>query len=451
MALKTNSRVVLFSSDRALEEGFDRVKQQALYWVFEDGDIGPSYEAALPGREAFCMRDVSHQCIGAEVLGLQAHNKNMMRRFAAVPCAETDWCSWWEIDRYGRPCPVDFTSNRDFWYNLPANFDVIDAIYRLYRFSGDGDYLNLPEIRHFVATSLENYVARWDRDGDGIPDRVPSDGRRGLSSYDESDFAKSRVKVGGDLIAIQARGTLSAAEMYGLRGQKELKRIYERRGAELVQRTLALRGPERGFAEGIGFENERIFTGRGHLKTMLYYHILPCELAREAAKSVWAEFPEMIIERACHVPEILFDYGMKEEALQALRAMVSPSLHRREYPEASFATVGAFATGLMGVAPNAALNEIATLSGLPDDMECALLHVPACGAELTVNHRGANETLVRNESGAPFTWKACFRGAGRIEGRDSETQPHPYTGEALTFAKIPLWPGEEAVCRFLPA
>ena len=255
MALKTNSRVVLFSSDRALEEGFDRVKQQALYWVFEDGDIGPSYEAALPGREAFCMRDVSHQCIGAEVLGLQAHNKNMMRRFAAVPCAETDWCSWWEIDRYGRPCPVDFTSNRDFWYNLPANFDVIDAIYRLYRFSGDGDYLNLPEIRHFVATSLENYVARWDRDGDGIPDRVPSDGRRGLSSYDESDFAKSRVKVGGDLIAIQARGTLSAAEMYGLRGQKELKRIYERRGAELVQRTLALRDPERGFAEGIGFEN----------------------------------------------------------------------------------------------------------------------------------------------------------------------------------------------------
>ena len=48
MVLKTNSRVVLFSSDRALEEGFDRVKQQALYWVFEDGDVGPSYEAALP-------------------------------------------------------------------------------------------------------------------------------------------------------------------------------------------------------------------------------------------------------------------------------------------------------------------------------------------------------------------------------------------------------------------
>ena len=249
MALKTNSRVVLFSSDRPLVEDFDRVKQQAFYRVFEDGSIGPSCEAALL---------VLMPC--AEVLGLQAHNKNMMRRFAAVPCAETDWCSWWEINRYGQPCPVDFTNNRDFWYNLPANFDVIDAIYRLYRFSGDDDYLNLSEIRHFMATSLENYVARWDRDGTGIPDHMLSEGRCGLTSYDESDFAKSRVKVGGDLIAIQARGTLSAAEMYSLRGQKELKHIYERRGAELVQRTLALRNPERGFAEGIGFENERIFT-----------------------------------------------------------------------------------------------------------------------------------------------------------------------------------------------
>mgnify|MGYP006888073524 CR=1 FL=1 len=55
MALKTNSRVVLFSSDRALEEGFDRVKQQALYWVFEDGDVGPSYEAALP--VSACQKD----------------------------------------------------------------------------------------------------------------------------------------------------------------------------------------------------------------------------------------------------------------------------------------------------------------------------------------------------------------------------------------------------------
>jgi hypothetical protein len=25
---------------------------------------------ALPNREAFCMRDVSHQCVGGEVLGL---------------------------------------------------------------------------------------------------------------------------------------------------------------------------------------------------------------------------------------------------------------------------------------------------------------------------------------------------------------------------------------------
>ena len=202
MALKTNSKVVLFSSDRAMEEGFDRVKQQALAWVFDEGDAGPTYEAALPGREAFCMRDVSHQCIGGEVLGLHAHNKNMMRRFAQVPCERTDWCSWWEIDRYGRPCPVDYASDSDFWYNLPANFDLTDTLYRLYRWSGDGGYLSDPDFGRFVAVTLENYVKRWDRDGDGIPDRVLSEGRRGLTSYDESEFARTRIKVGADLIAI---------------------------------------------------------------------------------------------------------------------------------------------------------------------------------------------------------------------------------------------------------
>lgn len=39
------------------------------------------YEAALPGREAFCIRDVSHQCLGAEILGQGKQNLNMLRKF----------------------------------------------------------------------------------------------------------------------------------------------------------------------------------------------------------------------------------------------------------------------------------------------------------------------------------------------------------------------------------
>ena len=448
MALYTNSKVTLFSNDRTLEEGFDRVKQQALHWVFDGGVVGPTYEAALPGREAFCMRDVSHQCIGGEVLGLHAHNKNMMQRFARVPSEKTDWCSWWEIDRYGRPCPVDYSSDEDFWYNLPANFDVTDAIYRLYRWSGDGDYLQDPDFNRFVAVTLENYVKRWDRDGDGIPDRVLAEGRRGLTSYDESEFAVNRIKVGTDLIAIQARGTLSAAAMYGLRGQDELRRIYEKKAQRLLDCLAALQDPERGFAEGIGFEDEPIFTAQHHLKSLLYYRVLPVEQALPCAREVWAEFPEMMIERASHVPEILFAYGMNAEALEALHALMSPTLHRKEYPEASFAAVGATASGLMGIEPDAAEAAISTMSGLPEGLECKLLHVPACGAEIAVAHEGRNRTILTHESGRAFTWRACFRGRGKIEGCDTKTLAHPLTGEVVSCAEILMQPGAEAECRF---
>ncbi|MFA6126609.1 MAG: hypothetical protein WC699_04845 [Bacteroidales bacterium] len=40
-----------------------------MSFVFEDDPVGPWYEAAEPGREAFCMRDVSHQSMGAHALG----------------------------------------------------------------------------------------------------------------------------------------------------------------------------------------------------------------------------------------------------------------------------------------------------------------------------------------------------------------------------------------------
>ena len=177
MALKTDCRLALFSADRALERGFDRLKGEALDRVFEGWPVGDYYEAALPGRDAFCMRDVSHQCMGAQALGLGAHNYNMLHKFAAAISPARDYCSYWEIDRFDRPCPVDYTDDGDFWYNLPANFDVLDAVYRMYRWSGDARYLTDPDFQCFCAWTMEQYIRRWDRDGtprfSGTPSSEP--------------------------------------------------------------------------------------------------------------------------------------------------------------------------------------------------------------------------------------------------------------------------------------
>ena len=48
-----------------------------------------------------------------------------------------DWCSYWEITYSNRPAPIDFKSDQEFWYNLPANFDVLDACYRMFLWTGD--------------------------------------------------------------------------------------------------------------------------------------------------------------------------------------------------------------------------------------------------------------------------------------------------------------------------
>ncbi len=80
------SPLTFSTSDARLAAAFSWAKKQALSYVFPaavtNDPVGDWYEAALPGRSAFCMRDVSHQAAGAQVLGLGAFNRNMLRKFA---------------------------------------------------------------------------------------------------------------------------------------------------------------------------------------------------------------------------------------------------------------------------------------------------------------------------------------------------------------------------------
>ena len=49
-------------SDPKLVQAFQWAKSQALVYAHDHSDpVGPWYEAALPGRDSFCMPDVSHQ------------------------------------------------------------------------------------------------------------------------------------------------------------------------------------------------------------------------------------------------------------------------------------------------------------------------------------------------------------------------------------------------------
>jgi hypothetical protein len=452
MALRTESGVTFHSSDGEIQRGFERVKRQALRWVFEGHPVGDYYEAALPGREAFCMRDTSHQATGAEVLGLSRHNRNMFLKFARGVSKARDWCSFWEIDRWDRPCPVDYENDSDFWYNLPANFDVLCACWRMYLWTGNRDYLEHPDFDRFYALSTEEYVKAWDHDGDGIPDTAGGNyGRRGVAGYDESPFARGRVITATDTTAVLARACLSYAEICSLRGRTEQAEIYRRKGVAALDRLdRDFYTESHGYACGLDKDRRLVYDSDEKQEIyvspsagLLYWDAIrdlnrvPRLLDRYAE-----QMPGAHIEGLSHYPELQWRYGRDREALDSLRRLMDPALPRKEYPAASFCTVGAVATGLMGIQGDARDNRVSTRPGLAGIERAELNAVPVLGRLVSVSHSGGGSTVFTLEEGDPLIWRCRFWGRGRIavKGREPRTENgiDEFTGAAYVYADIPV-------------
>lgn len=223
---------VFVSTYKHLENTYNWARKMALSYAHDGTDpVGYWYEAALPQREAFCMRDVSHQSVGAQILGLSAHNKNMFRKFAENISESKDWCTYWEINRYDKPAPADYTNDKEFWYNLNANFDVIQACWKMYEWTGDKDYLTDSCFVNFYDKSLNEYISRWKLQPENVmsrprymnqPENFDLNNNfhtcRGLASYVENFRG---LTMGVDLIATLYAGFNASSQMASLLGNKE--------------------------------------------------------------------------------------------------------------------------------------------------------------------------------------------------------------------------------------
>src|SRR6478752_4450848 len=200
------------SSDTALQIAFYRAKEMALSYKGDQNDpVGPWYEAALPSRNAFCIRDVSHQAIAAEVLGLHAANKNMLTQFVSNISESKDWCTYWEMNKFGKPAPEDYRNDTAFWYNLNANFELLYTCWRMYLWTGDSSYITQPVFKTFFNLTLTRYIDRWSLQVDSLLKRpaypnAPSPFNfndyfhrcRGIPSYYE---AVGDMSMSSDLVA----------------------------------------------------------------------------------------------------------------------------------------------------------------------------------------------------------------------------------------------------------
>ncbi len=442
--------------DTKLAAAFAWAKGQALDYVFPaavTGDpVGDWYEAALPSRFAFCMRDVSHQAAGAQALGLAAFNRNMLGRFARGLSPARDFCSYWEIDKWGRPAPVDYKNDKDFWYNLPANFDVLDACWRQYLWTADRAYIEGPAFLEFYGRTIKDYVDTWDKDGDGVPEHRPEYGNRGLGGYDEGPFS-DRTAFGADLLAAEARAFESCAAIFDIRGEAAEARSLRERAAALRRRYDAewwneSRGQFADFAlvDGpLAFENQ-FWSG----VFPLYFGLIPAGPRRDTTlRRMLGREPEGI-EVESYLPEIFYRYGQEESAYAEILALSDTAKPRREYPEVPFAVIGAMATGLMGVKPDARTLTVETRSRLTGATVWAEMRsLPVFAGVVDVRHDGRRRSSLTLRSGGDIVWKAVFDGAWDDLEVDGAAQRASHgideTGRSISWVTVKMTAGRTSV------
>jgi len=469
-ALGAESRLSFESSDRPLAEGFAWAKKQALAFAFEGDPVGPWYEAALPGREAFCMRDVAHQSAGGHALGLAAHNRNMLRRFAENISESRDWCSYWEIDRYNRPAPVDYKNDAEFWYNLPANFDILDCCYRMYLWTGDMAYLHDPVLLNFYDRTVTDYVGRWDLDTDRVMRRKRFMNLRGTleptkkfhfyrgdPSYDEN---REEFVLGIDLLAAQYAGYLAYARIQELRGNADASQTYLRKAREVRALINKEWWDEKSqqFSSHLGKDYKFLGTAGSSL---LYWDAVEDGQKAQAAVNHLLDAirkqPSGSVEGQSHHAEILYRYGSPDAAYAQMIDLTREDRQRREYPEVSYSVIGAIVSGVMGISVEPAPPSRAAEDGNFVDRSIktraahskmgwvALRNLPVRANEISVRHEGAARTFFTNDRGPSLLWQAEFPGsfaALSVNGRPQKaSQEKAPLGRPISWVRSVVAPG----------
>ena len=452
------------SSDTALVRAFGWAKEQALHYKGKPEDpVGPWYESALPPRDAFCMRDVSHQAVGGAILGLDAENKNMLTLFARNISESKNWCSYWEMNKAGVPAPEDYRSDREFWYNLNANFDVLSATWRLAAWTGDSSYIGDAVFRNFQDKSVGPYIESWVLDADSLLTRpehpnapVPFneadafDRCRGLPSYSEGI---PNIKMGVDLVAALYRGLMTYAAILRHRGQGAAAEEYTGRAER-----YRVRLEKDWWNDSVGryntwYSNTGHF-GMGEGETFLLWFDALHDTARVRRTIEHLASKTWNIENTSYLSYLFYREGYWDQGRNTILYLANPGTSRREYPEVSFGVVQGVVNGLMGIDVLPGTRTVTSLyrsraegRGSRRGGEAWVTELPVLGTILSVRHRGVGATEVSNSGKRGVVWRACFAGVhdlARVGGkRIKMSQERDKWGKVVSYVEVPVGAGAE--------
>jgi hypothetical protein len=413
------------SSDQKLVQAFQWAKSQAMAYAHNDSDpVGPWYEAALPGRDAFCMRDVSHQTTGAAALGLYPQNRNMLEKFAGAVSPGRDWAGYWEIDRFGHPSAADYLSDNDFWYNLPANFDLLDSIVRMWRWTGDNNYLDGPSFQRFFESTATVYVNAWDLRPDTILKRPRlmnqrlSKGKfvqtRGIPSYTEGE---SNFNLGTDLLASEYRAFESLRSVAISRHKVGLAGQYANSANAILYLIEHMAWSEKAHHFMGFFSQDGSTHGSGDAMVLYFGATKDSGHVRAALSHIKsaAYLKNIGIEEESYLAQTFYHFGENEAAYERLMDLTRPDKNRREYPEVSFSVIGAMVTGMMGIEVvndgNSERPLLHSFSRLTKNSDSAtLMGVRILANLVDLEHVGNRRSTLTNRSGPTLHWQATFSG-----------------------------------------
>lgn len=448
------------TTDARLKESFEWACDMAMSYTRGKKyghPVGLWYEAALPGRGAFCMRDASHQSTGAEILGLSAYNVNMMGRFVSNISDSKDWCSWWEINWQGRPAPADYRNDKEFWYNLNANFDVIQACLKLYKWTGDRTYIDSPEFLEFYERSTSDYVERWQLSPETIMNRPRHMNSpagfdewdnfhtcRGLASYVENF---RNLTVSADLLASLYAGFNSCSEIYALRNEPEKSAEYARIASQYRDLLESTWWSEKDRTYYNFWTSDKEFHKGEGTSYILWFGIADRQ-ERIAAGIKELQSKDWNVETLSYFPVIYCRYGFPKAAYNQIVSL--PQRERSDYPEVSFGVVEGVVCGLMGFAPDASVGTVSTVSRFGDGASdiISLDGLPVFGGTVNLTHRGRVSSSLKSFVHGSFVWKPAFEGTyGRIyvDGKPVEAQ-HLIgeDGREYSFVEVEMEFGRQA-------
>ena len=443
------------SNDSTLMNIFNWATERSEKYVGNDADpVGPWYEAALPNREAFCMRDVSHQCMGEELNGHGKQNFNMMHRFVENISEEKDYCTYWEINRHNLPAPVDYESDHDFWYNLNANFDVMNACYRLYKWTGNEAYINHPEFKKFFQLTANEYMERWLLNSNQImnrPEFMHVDHSiqnprfqkvRGIPSYVE--FV-SGLTATNDLIATIYRGLKSYGAMLELQDRTDQAKIVNQK-AEAFYNLFNTQwwNKETNNFYSFRFVDGSLKEGEFNVFT-LWYDIVKDPVKLNHLLSFMID-KETNVESMSYYPMIFYRNARKDIGYKYMNELYNHE--RRDYPEVASSIIETIVCGIAGVEADATQNRVTTLPKLSNSTEwVAIENIPFFAGKVSVAHLSSTKTSIVNKSDKSITWRAMFEGeVQNINGSKAQHTTDVF-GNPYSYLDIECAPGKYTVAE----